>query len=77
MVKLGAASAADVPSDRRHPRLPHQHAPASEFDAYVTQHHLQSTSSIWLRMQGYCVRPVHVMQEAQLSQGNYAIRYIS
>jgi len=28
-VMLGAASAADVPSDRRHPRLPHQHAPGS------------------------------------------------
>jgi len=44
MVKLGAASAADVPSDRRHPRLPHQHAPASGFDAYVIRHRLHSIS---------------------------------
>jgi len=28
-VKLGAASAADVPSDQRHPRIPRQHAPVS------------------------------------------------
>jgi len=64
---IGALSAADVPSDRRHPRIPPFSASACTDIRVRRLCHPASPavyyrySSIWLRMQSYCVRPVYII----------------
>jgi len=64
---LGALSAPDVPSDRRHPRIPPFSASACTDIRVRRLCHPASLalyyrySSSWLRMQSYCVRPVSIM----------------